>query len=275
MTLPPRSAAASAQDTSLEADLKLLTEAVGEAGDLAMTFFGNAPRTQTKPDGTQVSEADFAVDALLKERLISGRKSYGWLSEESEDNPDRLSKSRVWVVDPIDGTRAFLKGKPEWTISAALVEDGHPRLAAVFNPATGEFYRAALGGGAFLNGTPIAVREPVRLEGCRLAASATQFRPGKWDRPWPEIETVWVNSIAYRLALVAAGKCDGTVSMSAKSDWDVAAAHLLVDEAGGIVTTHNGRPLVYNRENSRHSSIVSAGPALHAALIERTRHATI
>ena len=93
--------ATSARDPSLEADLKLLIDAVGEAGDLAMTFYGNAPRTQTKPDGTQVSEADFAVDALLKERLISGRDAYGWLSEESEDNRDRLGKSRVWVVDPI------------------------------------------------------------------------------------------------------------------------------------------------------------------------------
>ncbi len=267
--------AASTRDASLEADLKLLIAAVGEAGDLAMTFFGNAPRTEIKPDGTLVSEADFAVDALLKKRLVPGGSSYGWLSEESEDNLDRLGKSRVWVVDPIDGTRAFLKDKPEWTISAALVEDGRPQLAAVFNPATGEFYQAARGGGAFLNGTRIAVPEPVNLEGCRLAASATQLRPGRWDRPWPEIEIVWVNSIAYRLALVAAGKCDGTISLSAKSDWDVAAAHLLVDEAGGIVTTHNGQPLVYNREDTRHSSIVSAGPALHAALIERTLHATI
>lgn len=265
-----------ASPSALESDLALLIDAVREAGALALTFFGNAPHSEIKPDGTAVSEADLAVDALLKARLLQGsRNAYGWLSEESEDTLERLNHTRVWIVDPIDGTRAFLKGKPEWTISAALVEDGRSLLAAVFNPAVNEFYHAARGGGAFLNGARMKVCEPVKLEGCRLAASATLFRPGRWDRPWPEIETVWVNSIAYRLALVAAGKCDGTISLSGKNDWDVAAAHLLVEEACGIITTHDAQPLVYNRENTRHSSIVSAGPALHAALIERTWRQTI
>ncbi len=268
-TLPP------ARDAEIEADLGLLIDAVREAGGLAMSFFGHAPRTEIKPDGTFVSEADFAVDALLKTRLISGSRVYGWLSEESEDTLERLGHARVWVIDPIDGTRAFLKGKPEWTISAALVEDGHSRLAAVFNPATDEFYHAVRDGGAFLNGERMKVREPVKLEGCRLAASSTLLRHERWDPPWPEIKTVWVNSIAYRLALVAAGTCDGTISLSGKSDWDVAAAHLLVEEACGIITTHDARPLVYNRQNTHHSSIVSAGPALHAALIARTRRQTI
>ncbi|MCH8239440.1 MAG: 3'(2'),5'-bisphosphate nucleotidase CysQ [Proteobacteria bacterium] len=265
-----------ASPSALESDLALLIDAVREAGALALTFFGNAPHSEIKPDGTAVSEADLAVDALLKARLLQGsRNAYGWLSEESEDTLERLNHTRVWIVDPIDGTRAFLKGKPEWTISAALVEDGRSLLAAVFNPAVNEFYHAARGGGAFLNGARMKVCEPVKLEGCRLAASATLFRPERWDRPWPEIKTMWVNSIAYRLALVAAGTCDGTISLSAKNDWDIAAAHLLVEEACGIITTHDAQPLVYNRENTRHRSIVSAGPALHAALIERTWRQTI
>lgn len=260
----------------LEADLGLLIDAVREAGALALTFFGKAPRTEIKPDGTAVSDADLAVDALLKARLSEcGHGAYGWLSEESEDTHERLNRARVWIIDPIDGTRAFLKVKPEWTISAALVEDGRSLLACVFNPATNEFYHAARGRGAFLNNVRIKVREPVKLEGCRLAASTTQLRPEKWDWPWPEIETLQVNSIAYRLALVADGTCDGTISLSGINDWDIAAAHLLVEEACGIITTHDAQPLVYNRENTRHSSIVSAGPALHAALIERTRRQTI
>lgn len=252
-----------------------LLSAVREAGALAMSFFGKSPRSELKADGTSVSEADLAADALLKERLLNANGAYGWLSEESEDDLIRLNKSRVWVVDPIDGTRAFLNGKPEWTICAALVEDGHSLLAAVYNPVTDEFFHAVRGGGAFLNDKPIGVREPVKLEGCRLAASKTQLRSKQWSIQWPELETIWVNSIAYRLALVAAGKCDGTVSLSRKSDWDIAAAHLLVDEAGGIVTTHDASPLVYNLEAPRHSSVVSAGPALHSALIERTSQATL
>lgn len=257
------------------AECDLLIDAVREAGQVALGFFGKSPRTRTKADGSSVSEADLAVDELLRKRLRGTGDAYGWLSEESDDEPARLARSRVWIVDPIDGTRAFLKEKPEWTISAALAVDGVVRLAAVFNPATDEFFHAVCGQGAFLNDDAIAVRDPVTLDGCRLAASATMFRPERWAEPWPRIETVWVNSIAYRLALVAAGTCDGTVSLSGKNDWDIAAADLIVREAGGVVTTHDDRPFEYNRPSSRHSSVIAAGPALHAELIARTSQATI
>jgi len=264
-----------ADTPATDADLKQLLSAVRDAGALAMSYFGNAPNTEIKSDGTSVSEADYAVDAFLKERLAGAGKQYGWLSEETEDDLIRLKQSRIWVVDPIDGTRAFLRNKPEWTISAALVEDGRSLLAAVYNPATEEFFHAVHDGGAYLNDKPIAVNNPVDLEACCLAAAASSFKPERWDEPWPPLKTVWVNSIAYRLAIVAAGKCDGTVSLSRKCDWDIAAAHLLVHEAGGIVTTHDASPLVYNLETPLHTSIISAGPALHAALIERTSQATI
>ena len=263
------------EDAGTDADLDQLLTAVREAGALGLSYFGTAPRTEIKPDGTSVSEADYAVDAFLKERLAGAGRRYGWLSEETEDDLIRLEQSRIWVVDPIDGTRAFLKNKPEWTVSAALVENGHSLLAAVYNPATEEFFHAVRGGGAYLNDKPISVNNPVELEGCCLAASAASFRSERWERPWPPLETIWVNSIAYRLALVASGACDGTVSLSTKSDWDIAAAHLLVHEAGGIVTTHDASPLVYNLEAPRHTSVISAGPALHAALIERTSQATL
>lgn len=258
-----------------DAELDLLLSAVREAGRVAMRHFGNAPKSEIKPDGTSVSEADLAVDHYLKSALMDAPGAYGWLSEETDDDPARLTASRVWVVDPIDGTRAFLKDRPEWTVCAALVVDGSAELSAVYNPATSEFFHAARGCGAFLNDAPIRVQEPVSLEGCRLAASATMFRPERWRDPWPPLETVWVNSIAYRLALVAAGKCDGTVSMSGKNDWDIAAADLLVREAGGLVTTHAAQPFVYNRRSSRHGSVVAAGPSLHAELIARTSQATI
>lgn len=267
---PPAPGANASSDPPLPG---LLTDAVREAGALALTFFGRDAETRIKPDGTVVSEADIAVDDLLRARLCGAGADIGWLSEESGDGGARLDRSRVWIVDPIDGTRAFLKGKPEWTISAALAENGEPVLAAVYNPATGEFFHAARGQGAFLDGTHITVRDPVALEGCRLAASSNLLRPGRWETPWPPLETIWVNSIAYRLALAAAGLCDGTVSLSRKSDWDLAAAHLLVQEAGGIVSTHTGAAINYNRPDPSHPSVVAAGPALHAALVARTaRH---
>lgn len=275
MTAKPPPALSPSAHAYEPAEKDQLLAAVREAGALAMSYFGQSPRSELKADGTAVSEADLAADALLRKRLLQANGSYGWLSEESEDDLVRLRKSRVWVVDPIDGTRAFLKGKPEWTVCAALVEDGRSLLAAVYNPAREEFFHAVRGGGAFLNDKPIGVRDPVKLEGCCLAASRSQIRSKQWARPWPEFETLWVNSIAYRLALVAQGECDGTISLSAKSDWDLAAAHLLVEEAGGVITTHDDRAMVYNLETPRHSSVVSAGPALHSALIGRTSQATL
>ena len=252
------------------ADLRLLIEAVREAGELALSFYRQSPHTELKPDGSEVSEADLAADAYLRRTLIGERPDYGWLSEESEDDPSRLEQRFVWVVDPIDGTRAFLRDKPEWAVSAALVDRNHPILAAVFNGATGEFFHASLGHGAFLNDNPIRVTDRVELEGSRLAAAPKILTRDIWREPWPKLEAVWVNSIAYRLALTASGQCDGTLSMSGKNDWDLAAGHLLVQEAGGVVTTARGKQLVYNQLPPAQESIVAAGPNLHKALSRRT-----
>ncbi len=255
------------------ADLRLLIEAVREAGELALSYFRQSPHTELKADGTEVSEADLAADECLKRALIGGRPDYGWLSEESEDDPSRLEKRFVWVVDPIDGTRAFLRDKPEWAVSVALVDRNHPVLAAVFNGATGEFFHASLSHGAFLNDNKIRVSDPVELAGSRLAAAPQIFERKIWHEPWPELETSWVNSIAYRLALTASAQCDGTISLSGKNDWDLAAGHLLIQEAGGVVTTARGAPLVYNQLPPSQESIVAAGPSLHEALLGRTKAA--
>lgn len=263
------------QATTLDADLALLIEAVRDAGALALSYFGRQPEACLKPDGTQVSDADLAVDAALRARLTGARPAYGWLSEETADDGRRLETPRVWIVDPIDGTRAFLKERPEWTVAAALVEHGRPVLAAVYNPPKDEFFRAARGAGAHLNDRPIQVSDREDLAGCRLFASRGLLRRDIWEQPWPELETVWVNSIAYRLALVAAGRGEGTLSLSRKSDWDLAAADLLVHEAGGAVTTRAGEALTYNRPRPEHDSVVAAGAKLHPALLERTRSARL
>jgi myo-inositol-1(or 4)-monophosphatase len=254
----------------LEEDYALVKQAVREAGDLALSYFRKDIMVRKKVDGSEVSEADLAVDVALKLALHAQRPAYGWLSEETTDDRERLSRARVWMVDPIDGTNAFLRQIPEWTVSAGLVENSVPVLGAIFNPATGEFFHAMRGHGAFLNDQPISTSDKATLEGARMIASGGLFRKKIWQEPWPEVTARWVNSVAYRLALVASGQGEATISLTVKAEWDLAAAAVLMDEAGGITTDHRGNPHHYNRENPRFPSLVASGKALHPLLIERT-----
>lgn len=255
---------------SLAEDYALLKEAVHDAGELALTYFRQQILINRKADGSEVSEADLAVDKALKIGLTTPRPGYGWLSEETPDDAERLKHNRVWMVDPIDGTNAFLRHLPEWTVSAALVEDGMPVMGVVFNPATQEFFHAMRGHGAFLNDKPIRASDLATLDGAMLIASGGLFKKKIWKEPWPEVKSRWVNSVAYRLALVAAGKADATISLSNKSEWDLAAAAIIVEEAGGVITDHRGNPHLYNRESPRLPSLVASGSRLHPLLIERT-----
>ena len=257
-----------------DGDFALLKEAVRDAGALAMRYFGTDLKKWSKDaDDTPVTEADIAVNDLLRARLMDARPGYGWLSEETEDDPARLARPLTWVVDPIDGTRAFARGKTDFAISVALVADGRPALAVLFNPATGEFFEAAAGGGARLNGAPIRVSDCTVIEGCRIAAFAPMFKHPGWARagiePWPEMEILERNSVAYRIALVACGAADAALALNGKSDWDLAAADLIVHEAQGRMTTHDGKPFIYNRESTRHRSLLVAGPALYDALFAK------
>ncbi|HEX2594350.1 MAG TPA: 3'(2'),5'-bisphosphate nucleotidase CysQ [Rhizomicrobium sp.] len=258
-------------------DLALLEATVREAGKIARGFFGGEFKRWDKSKGNPVTEADLAVDKFLHEALCAARPDYGWLSEETEDNTDRLSSDAVFVVDPIDGTIAFMKGKPHFTISVAVVRNGRPVAGTVFNPILDEMYAARAGHGAALNGAPIHVSAHMMVEGCRMVADAPMFRHPAWNnppnRPWPEdmhIENR--NSIAYRLALVADGQWDAMMALSSKREWDIAAGDLILTEAGGVVTTHEGTPLRYNCRETLLPSILGANPALHARLLERVGH---
>jgi myo-inositol-1(or 4)-monophosphatase len=255
---------------SREEDFEILSRAVREAGTLASSYFKESPKAFTKADGSQVSEADLAVDAGLKLDLTTRRRDYGWLSEESPDDRSRLKYSRVWMIDPIDGTGAFLREIPEWTISAALVEDGVPVIGVVYNPEKDEFFHAIRGAGAFLNDEQIHTTDQATLEGAKMIASGGLFKKKIWEDPWPNVTAQWVNSVAYRLALVACGRGDATISLTPKAEWDLAAAAVIVEEAGGVITDHHGGPHGYNNENPKFPSLVASGLPLHPALIERT-----
>jgi myo-inositol-1(or 4)-monophosphatase len=250
------------------ADMALLEAAVRDGGAIAKTFLTGRNKTRRKADGSPVSDADLAVDRFLKEALRPARPAYAWLSEETEDDAARLSAKRVFVVDPIDGTVAFLKGRPHFTIVAAVVEDGVPVAAAIYNPLTEESFTAAKGGGAWRNGAPIRVSGRAQLEGCRMLASRETLRNPCWGG-WPEMTLETPNSIAYRFALVASGAFDAAITTSATHDWDLAAADLIVREAGGLSTSHHGTPLRFNRADIAQPSALAAGPALHAAILSR------
>lgn len=248
-------------------DHRLLTDAVRDAGGIAMRYFRNGLKHWEKAPGDPVSEADHAIDEFLREHLCAARPEYGWLSEETDDDTARLDCERVWVVDPIDGTRAYVQGRAEFTVAAALVAEGLPVVAAVYNPATEEFYEARRGGGARLNGEPIMAGDAGVFEGARMLAGRKMFEHLGWNPP-KSLQFDSINSIAYRMCLVASGKYDGCVSLAGKSDWDIAAADLVLSEAGGMATDARGDGFRYNGKSTRHRSVIAAGRPMHAHLMD-------
>ncbi|MFQ5348013.1 MAG: 3'(2'),5'-bisphosphate nucleotidase CysQ [Rhodothalassiaceae bacterium] len=251
-------------------DLDLLTDAVRGAASLALQYFERPVDVWHKRPNDPVSEADIAVNRYLRERLRRARPDYGWLSEESEDDPDRLRRERLWVVDPIDGTRAFLRGQAEFAVSVALVEGDRPLMGAVLQPVTGTLYRAVRGQGASRDHHPLQVSARAALAGCHMLADPAFFRARRhWPVPWPDMDYRRVPSLALRLAFVAAGGADAMVSIGRKHDWDLAAADLIVEEAGGRVVDATGSRLRYNRERPTQSCVIAAAPALIAPILAR------
>ncbi len=253
----------------LAALTSILTETAREAGAHALKLRAEGVEFWSKKDTTPVTDADLAIDALTKERLLGARPDFGWLSEETADGPARLDKRDVFVVDPIDGTRAFLDGRPEWVISIAAVQDNTPRAAAIFNPVTDEMFVASAGSGCTCNGATVHVTNASVINGCHMIGYADMFHHPDWPRPWPPMEITQKNAVAYRMALVAAGKADATLSLSFKHEWDTAAGTLLVTEAGGTVSDHKGAPLRYNQPSPRGRSLIAAGTGLHGRIAAR------
>ena len=245
-----------------------LEEAVREAGALALSMFGKPLKNWTKgPAQSPVCEADIAANDLLQQRLTAIDGGIGWLSEESVDDPARLAARRVWIVDPIDGTRAYIEGYPDWAVSVGLIEDGRPIAACLYAPATAEFFMARAKAGATLNGAAIAVSKGTDVEGARIAGPRNLLQRLAAVAP-PFVAMPRVRSLALRLARVAQGACDAAIAGGNSHDWDLAAADLLVHEAGGALTPLAGGTVTYNRPVPRHGMLVAAGRDRHAALIE-------
>ncbi|PLR27750.1 3'(2'),5'-bisphosphate nucleotidase CysQ [Caulobacter zeae] len=253
-------------------DLDLILDAAREAGALALAARAKGVKIWSKEGGSPVTDADLAVDALLKERLGAARPDYGWLSEETVDDPARLATDRQFVVDPIDGTVAFMKDKPWFAVSVAVVENGRPIAGVVHAPALDETYAATLGGGATLNGAALAPSLSTTLDGAAMLGDAKMFAHPAWPTPWPAMRVEARNSIAYRICLVAAGAFDAAIALTPKSEWDLAAADLICGEAGALLTDHLGRKFAYNRPNPTVPSLVCANRALHPLILSRVGH---
>lgn len=251
------------------ADLALLEEAAGAACEVLRRFYGEKVETWSKGAAGPVTEVDIAVDRLLKERLTAARPEYGWLSEETADDPERLRRKSVFIVDPLDGTLAFIKRVPEFATALAVVEDGAPIAAVVANPITNEIFTAARGLGARLNGAPIRASARAELEGAHLIGKPGWYQDGRWAKPWPKLRLTHVNALTYRLALVGAGAFDGMLTLGFKKDWDIAPGALIVTEAGGRITDPWGAALTFNTPGAHVPGAVAAGSRLHPLLIER------
>jgi myo-inositol-1(or 4)-monophosphatase len=242
--------------------------AAREAGALALSRWRGEFRSWDKLPGHVVCEMDIAVNDLLRTRLSGLDPQAGWLSEETVDSPERLGKRRAWIVDPIDGTRDFVRGRPGWCVSVALVEDGLPRIGVLDAPARDEHWLAVRGAGATLNGETLVASTRQELVGARVPADALSKADQKMFAAVAK-----PNSIALRMALVAADRADLLATQRWGSEWDIAAAALIAQEAGACVTDANGVPLRFNQPRAEQYGVLCSAPAIHAAAVARLRAA--
>jgi myo-inositol-1(or 4)-monophosphatase len=241
-------------------DLTLLCEAAREAGKIALRYFRQSPEVWMKTGQSPVSEADFAVDHYLRETLRAARPDYGWLSEETLDSAERLGARRLFVVDPIDGTRGFLDGRTQWCVSIAVVEEGAPTAGVLECPAREETFWAGLGAGALKNGAPLKVRDIGDAPEIAGPKPMIKAMPQNWqDRCRP---ISYIPSLAYRIAMIADGKLDATFVKPNAQDWDLAAADLILREAGGKVLTEKGVPPIYGGAVTTHERLVAGSGRL-------------
>ncbi len=247
----------------LAADLELLKESVRAAARIAMSFHRKAPAHKQKPDGTIVTEADLAVDAYLKSTITTARPDDGWLSEETPDTTERLGKRRLWIVDPIDGTRDFQAGGVDWAIGAALAFEGRPVVSVLYRPADDVFFHAVEDGGAFCNGKPLLIDSAAAR---RHVITHNKYKSGIEAAGFSTERTSKL-PLLLRFSAIAEGKLAGAISSGPKNDWDIAAGHLILKEAGGILTTEKGGPVIYNRPEPWQPGVVAAQAQWHRAIM--------
>jgi myo-inositol-1(or 4)-monophosphatase len=250
-----------------EDDLALLIDAARTAGEIARAHFRSDPEIWTKSDDSPVTEADIAIDRVLRTDLLKARPNYGWLSEETEDDPARLSLERTFVVDPIDGTRAFIEGETSFAHSLAVVDRGAVTAGVVYLPMKEKLYAAARGVGATLNGDPITVSCRTDVAEATALATRPNVQAKHWKGGVPPFKRYYRPSIAYRLALVGEGRFDTMLTFRDTWEWDIAAGVVVIEEAGGTVSDASGARITFNRASPSAPGIIAAPGELHAKLL--------
>ncbi|MBM7070148.1 3'(2'),5'-bisphosphate nucleotidase CysQ [Actibacterium sp. 188UL27-1] len=246
-------------------DLELLIQAAHASGNIATRFWTDGHKTWDKPgDAGPVTEADLAVDAMLHDTLRAARPNYGWLSEETEDNTKRLTQDTIFIIDPIDGTRAFAAGERTWAHSLAVAHRGQITAAVVYLPLRDKIYTAATGQGAQANGAPIQPSPRTALDGAQILASKPTFQPQHWIPPMPKLNRNFRTSIAYRMCLVAEGRFDAMFTFRNTWEWDIAAGALIAAEAGATVTDRHGTPITFNSPDAHAKGTLCAPAPIHA-----------
>lgn len=247
--------------------MALLLSAAEAGGVIALRYWRRDPKAWEKDAGAgPVSEADLAVDAALQSALLTARPGYGWLSEETPDDAARLSRDRVFVVDPIDGTRAYLAGEEAFALSLAVATAGRVTAAVVHLPARGLTYAAHAGGPATRNGAVIQASARTELPGADVLTTRAALTPEFWRQGVPDLKRSFRASLAWRLCLAAEGKHDAMLTLRDTWEWDSAAGSLIAERAGCVVTDRHGAALRFNQPDPKAPGVIAAPPALHAAL---------
>lgn len=250
-------------------DLALLLDAAREAGRIALGYWQADPKVWEKPGLGPVTEADLAVNQMLEARLRAARPGYGWLSEESVDDGSRTDAEHVFIVDPIDGTRAFIAGERHFAVSLAVAHRGQVVAGVVHLPALAQTYAAHIGGPALRDDTPIRAAEPAATP--RVLTGKPSLDPAHWPGGVPAVERHFRASMAWRLCLVADGSFDAMLTFRPAWEWDIAAGELIARQAGAVVTDTRARPVAYNSDAARANGLIVAAPGLHADLVARLR----
>lgn len=251
-------------------DLALLTEAAREAGRIALRYWRKSPQVWDKGgEHGPVTEADLAVNDMLKARLLAARPDYGWLSEETPDSADRLAVDTVFIVDPIDGTRAFVAGEETWAHSLAVAHQGRVAAGVVYLPGLDRIYTVSETAPPLKDGQPIAVSAREALTGANILTTKANMVPENWPGGVPEIERSFRASLAYRMCLAAEGRFDGMLTLRDSWEWDIAAGSLIAERAGAVVTDRRGKALRFNTPGAMAEGVLALPTRLHAEAMAR------
>ena len=258
----------------MQRELEVAVEAAKAGGAIVRKYYRADYQVHEKAPDNPLTVADTEADAAIKSVCLGAFPGDGWLSEETKDSPERLRRSRVWIVDPLDGTKEFTQHIPEFCVCVSLVVDGVVQVGVSYNPETDKLFAARRGHGTTLNGTNVRCTPKTDLATAVVLASRSEDKRGEWDAYRAHMTVKLTGSVAYKFALIAAGEADATFSLTPKNEWDICAGTMLVEEAGGVVTDRYGRPLTFNNRETLLPGLIAAGPGLWSPIRSLIREKT-